>query len=242
MEIDYKVKLEIFEGPLDLLLFLIKRDEIDIYDISIERITRQYLEYLQAFKELNIDVAGEFVVMAANLIYLKSRSLLPADQQPPDEEADGDDPRWDLIRQLIEYKKFKEAAAELQTRALEQERIFIRDGGAPTGADEAPLRLAEVGIFQLINAFQNVIKRVEAREDLQEIFGDHFSVSDKIDIILKRVAANASVRFSELFGDIVSRVEIVVTFLALLELIRLKQVRAIQRNVFDEIEIAGAAA
>ena len=241
MEIDYKVKLEIFEGPLDLLLFLIKRDEIDIYDISIERITRQYLEYLQAFKELNIDIAGEFVVMAANLIYLKSRSLLPADQQPPDEEADENDPRWDLIRQLIEYKKFKEAASELQARALEQQRIFIRDGGAPSGANEEPLRLAEVGIFQLIHAFQNVIKRVEAREDLQEIFGEHYTVSDKIDIILKRVADNASVRFSELFGGIASRVEIVVTFLALLELIRLKQVRAIQRNVFDEIEIAGAA-
>jgi segregation and condensation protein A len=242
MEADYKVKLEIFEGPLDLLLFLIKRDEIDIYDISIERITRQYLEYLQAFKELNIDVAGEFVVMAANLIYLKSRSLLPVDQQPPDEEADEDDPRWDLIRQLIEYKKFKEAAAQLHARALEQELIFTRDGGAPTAMADAPLRLADVGIFQLINAFQTVIKRVEARENLQEIFGEHFTVSDKIEIILKRVADGASVRFTELFGDIVSRVEIVVTFLALLELIRLKQVRAIQRNVFDEIEIAAAAA
>jgi segregation and condensation protein A len=240
METDYKVKLEIFEGPLDLLLYLIKRDEIDIYDISLERITRQYLEYLQAFKELNIDVAGEFVVMAANLIYLKSRSLLPVDQQPPDDEADEDDPRWDLIRQLIEYKKFKEAAAQLHLRALEQERIFTRDGGAPV-ATETPLRLAEVGIFQLIHAFQNVIKRVEAREDLQEIFGDHFTVSDKIDIILKRVANGASIRFSELFGDIASRVEIVVTFLALLELIRLKQVRALQRGVFDEIEIAAAA-
>src|SRR5438132_557670 len=147
MEVDYKVKLEIFEGPLDLLLYLIKRDEIDIYDISIERITRQYLEYLQAFKELNIDVAGEFVVMAANLIYLKSRSLLPADQQPPDEEADEDDPRWELIRQLIEYKKFKEAAVQLHTRELEQERIFTRDGGA-TAAPEGSLRLGEVGIFQ----------------------------------------------------------------------------------------------
>ena len=104
METDYKVKLEVFEGPLDLLLYLIKRDEIDIYDISLERITKQYLEYLQAFKELNIDIAGEFIVMAANLIYLKSRSLLPVDQQPPDEEAAEDDPRWDLIRQLIEYK------------------------------------------------------------------------------------------------------------------------------------------
>lgn len=241
MEIDYKVKLEIFEGPLDLLLYLIKRDEIDIHDISLERITRQYLEYLQAFKELNIDVAGEFVVMAANLIYLKSRSLLPVDQQPPDEDADEDDPRWDLIRQLIEYKKFKEAAAQLHLRALEQERIFTRDGGSPVPA-EAPLRLADVGIFQLIHAFQNVIKRVEAREDLQEIFGEHFTVSDKIDTILKRVASGASVRFSELFGDIASRVEIVVTFLALLELIRLKQVRALQRGVFDEIEIAAAAA
>ena len=242
METDYKVKLEIFEGPLDLLLYLIKRDEIDIYEISIERITRQYLEYLQAFKELNLDIAGEFVVMAANLIYLKSRSLLPVDQQPPDEEAEEDDPRWDLIRQLIEYKKFKEAAAQLHARALEQECIFTRDGGATTTTADAPLRLAEVGIFQLIHAFQDVIKRVEARENLQEMFGEHFTVSDKIDIILERVADGASVRFTELFGDIASRVEIVVTFLALLELIRLKQVRAIQRNVFDEIEIAAAAA
>lgn len=241
METDYKVKLEVFEGPLDLLLYLIKRDEIDIYDISIERITRQYLEYLQAFKELKIDIAGEFVVMAANLIYLKSRSLLPLDQQPPEEDAEEDDPRWDLIRQLIEYKKFKEAAAQLHDRALEQERIFTRDGGS-AAISGAPLPLHEVGIFQLIHAFQEVIKRVEAREDLQEIFGERFSVSDKIEKILERVGDGAPVRFSELFGQIVSRVEIVVTFLALLELIRLNQVRAMQRKMFDEIEIAAIAA
>ena len=137
METEYKVRLEIFEGPLDLLLYLIKRDELDIYDISLERITQQYLEYLQAFKELNIDVAGEFVVMAANLIYLKSRSLLPADQQPPEEDVDEDDPRWDLIRQLIEYKKFKEAASHLQTRELEQERIFARDWRRRRARDRA---------------------------------------------------------------------------------------------------------
>src|SRR5215469_10646315 len=130
MEADYKVKLEVFEGPLDLLLYLIKQDEIDIYDISLERITGQYLEYLQAFKELNIELAGEFIVMAANLIYLKSRSLLPIDQQPPEDDAEEDDPRWDLIRQLIEYKKFKEAAAELHLRELKQERIFAREGGS----------------------------------------------------------------------------------------------------------------
>jgi segregation and condensation protein A len=240
MEGDYKVKLEVFEGPLDLLLYLIKQDEIDIYDISLERITRQYLEYLQAFKELNIELAGEFIVMAANLIYLKSRSLLPVDQQPPEEDAEEDDPRWDLIRQLIEYKKFKEAAAQLHLRELKQERIFAREGGS--SSVDVPLRLGEVGIFQLINAFQTVIKRMEAREDMQEIFGERFSVSEKIDTILKRVTAGAPIRFSDLFGSVVSRLEVAVTFLALLELIRLKQVRAIQRNIFDEIEIASAAA
>ena len=239
METDYKVKLEIFEGPLDLLLYLIKRDEIDIYEISLERLTRQYLEYLQAFKELNIDLAGEFIVMAANLIYLKSRSLLPLDQQPPEEDAEEDDPRWDLIRQLIEYKKFKEAAGQLHLRELEQEGIFTRETG-PASIDSGPLQLAEVGIFQLINAFQTVIKRVEERENLREIFGEHFSVSDKIELILQRIAGETAVPFSDLFSEIVSRVEIVVTFLALLELIRLKQVRAVQRSLFDQIEIVPA--
>ena len=238
MDADYKVKLEVFEGPLDLLLYLIKQDEIDIYDISIERITRQYLEYLQTFKELNIELAGEFIVMAANLIYLKSRSLLPIDQQPPAEEAEEDDPRWDLIRQLVEYKKFKEAAVNLHLREVEQETIFARE--ASPMLSENPLRLEEVGVFQLINAFQSVIKRIEARQEVQEIFGERFSVSEKIDAILRCVAAGATVRFSDLFGAIVSRVEVVVTFLALLELIRLKQVRATQKNVFAEIEIAAA--
>jgi segregation and condensation protein A len=177
--------------------------------------------------------------MAANLIYLKSRSLLPIDQQPPEEDAEEDDPRWDLIRQLIEYKKFKEAAEQLHLRELKQERIFARETGS--SSVDVPLRLGEVGIFQLINAFQTVIKRVEARQDVQEIFGERFSVSEKIDTILKRVADGAPVRFSELFGAVVSRIEVAVTFLALLELIRLKQVRAIQKNIFDEIEIASAA-
>jgi segregation and condensation protein A len=240
MDSDYKVKLEVFEGPLDLLLYLIKQDEIDIYDISLERITSQYLEYLQAFKELNIELAGEFIVMAANLIYLKSRSLLPRDQQPPEEDAAEDDPRWELIRQLIEYKKFKEAAAELNLRALEQERVFIREAGS--SPEPEPLRLGEVGIFQLISAFQTVIKRMEARQDMQEIFSERFSVSEKIDSILQRVATGTRFRFSDLFSGAASRIEVVVTFLALLELIRLKQVRALQKNVFEEIEITAATA
>ena len=161
--------------------------------------------------------------------------------QPPEEDADEQDPRWELIRQLIEYKKFKEAAAELNFRALEQERIFVREAGS-TSALQEPLRLGEVGIFQLISAFQTVMKRVEARQDVQEIFSERFSVSEKIDSILQRVATGTRLRFSDLFGAAASRVEVVVTFLALLELIRLKQVRALQKNLFDEIEIAAATA
>src|SRR5437588_65093 len=178
--------------------------------------------------------------MAANLLYLKSRSLLPVDLQLPDEEAEDDDPRWDLIRQLIEYKKFKEAAALLQDRALQQENIFDRTGVAPSQR-ESRLQLGEVGIFQLINAFQNAIKRVEARQELQEIFGENFTVSDKIEAILLRVSEGATLKFSDLFAAMQSRVEIVVTFLALLELMRLKQVRATQSDPFGEIEIAAAA-
>jgi segregation and condensation protein A len=179
--------------------------------------------------------------MAANLIYLKSRSLLPRDQQPPEEDADEDDPRWELIRQLIEYKKFKEAAVELNQRALEQERIFVREA-AFTSAIQEPLKLGEVGIFQLIGAFQTVMKRIEARQDVQEIFSERFTVSEKIDSILQRIASGNRLRFSDLFGEAASRIEVVVTFLALLELIRLRQVRAIQENVFEEIEIAPAPA
>src|SRR6476469_10116155 len=126
MPSDYKVKIEVFEGPLDLLLYLIKKEEVDIYSVSIARITGQYLEYLDTFRMLDLEIAGEFVVMAATLIYIKSRSLLPVHQQPPDEEAEEEDPRWDLIRQLIEYKKFKDAAFQLHQRELLREGLIAR--------------------------------------------------------------------------------------------------------------------
>ena len=236
MENDYKVKLEVFEGPLDLLLYLIKKDEIDIYDIPIERITRQYLEYLDAFKILDLDVAGDFVVMAANLIYIKSRSLLPKDQQPPDEAAEEDDPRWELVRQLIEYKKFKDAAAHLQRRELDREGLFPRMAEKPELVAERPL--GEVSIFDLINAFNIALKRLHAPENLREIFEENFTVSDKIDLIMKMTAAGVSLRFSELFANVASRTEVVVTFLAVLELIRLKQLRVTQTGEFGEIELS----
>ena len=233
---EYKVRLEVFEGPLDLLLYLIKQDEVDIYEISIERITQQYLEFMDAFKVLDLEVAGEFVVMAANLIYIKSRSLLPAHVQPPEAEAEEDDPRWDLIRQLVEYKKFKDAAAQLSQREVEQSNLF---GRMQEPADQAPERpLGEVSVFDLINAFNKVLKRIaEKSEDLREIFEENFTVSDKIDLIMKLTSSGVPLKFTELFANAASRTEVVVTFLALLELVRLKQLSLAQDGAFGEIEL-----
>jgi segregation and condensation protein A len=239
MSQEYKVKLEVFEGPLDLLLYLIKKDEVDIYDISLERITAQYLEFMEAFKVLDLELAGEFVVMAANLIYLKSRALLPASVQPPEEEAEEEDPRWDLIRQLVEYKKFKDAAAQLSQRELEQSNQFVRMADSPEAAPERPL--GDVSVFDLINAFNKVLKRLASKsEDLREIFEENFTVSDKIDFLMKMTASGVPLKFTELFANAASRTEIVVTFLALLELIRLKQLKAVQPETFGEIELRRA--
>jgi segregation and condensation protein A len=237
--VEYKVKLEVFEGPLDLLLYLIKRDEVDIYDISIERITSQYLQYMEAFHVLNIDLAGEFIVMAANLLYIKSRTLLPKDLQMAEIDAEDDDPRWELIRQLIEYKKFKEAAEKLRTREQMQEMLFPRAPATPEmPAPDENLLVAEVGIFDLINAFQKVLKRIDSKkEDLREIFAENYTVGDKIDFLLRVTSSGVSIRFEECFEGAASRAEIVVTFLAMLELIRLKQLRVKQENQFDDIWI-----
>ena len=233
---EYKVRLEVFEGPLDLLLYLIKKDEVDIYDISIERITQQYLEFMDAFKVLDLEVAGEFVVMAANLIYIKSRSLLPVHVQPPEEEAEEDDPRWDLIRQLVEYKKFKDAAAQLSQRELDQSNLFTRLPDGPEQMAERPL--GEVSVFDLIAAFNKILKRIGERSaDLREIFEENYTVSDKIDLIMKMMAPGVPLMFTELFASAASRTEVVVTFLALLELVRLKQLALAQDGAFGEIEL-----
>ncbi len=234
---EYKVKLEVFEGPLDLLLYLIKKDEVDIYSISIERVTKQYLEYMDAFQMLNVELAGEFIVMAANLLYIKSRMLLPVDQQMPEEDAEEDDPRWELIRQLIEYKKFKEAAERLRLKELEAENLFSRSPSTPELEPDAALMVGEVGIFDLIRAFQNILKRIEEKgsEDLREIFEENFTVADKIDYILRVATPRVPIRFEELFAEAATRTEVVVTFLALLELIRLKQMRVAQEEAFGEI-------
>ena len=238
MESDLKVKLEVFEGPLDPLLYLVKKDEVDIYDISIERITSQYLEYLEAFEVLHIEIAGEFLVMAANLLYIKSRTLLPKDQQMPDEETEEEDPRWELIRQLIEYRKFKEAASHLRDQEELQAALFPRavslDPAHAPVLDET-MMLGDVGIFDLINAFQKALKRLPVEEKPGEIREETYTVTDRINHLMHRIDRGVSVRFEELFGEATTRNELVVTFLALLELIRMKQFRVRQEEQFAEI-------
>lgn len=231
---DYKVRLDIFEGPLDLLLYLIKKDEIDVYDVSIERITSQYLAYIETFKALNIELASEFIVMAANLMYLKSRELLPKDLQPPDAEAEEDDPRWELIRQLVEYKKFKDAAQFLGVRDSEGAEFFATVPEAPDLTAPAE-GMAQIGIFDLIRAFQKVLKRFEDVHTLREIVDDRWTVSDKIDHLLATVPVGARLPFLGLFSEATSRSEVIVTFLAMLELMKLHFLEVEQSGVLGEI-------
>jgi segregation and condensation protein A len=236
MEDAYKVRLEIFEGPLDLLLYLVKKDEVEINEVSLERITRQYLDYMDAFKLLNVDLASEFIVMAANLMYIKSRTLLPKHDQPPEEDAEEDDPRWELIRQLIEYKKFKDAAGFLDHRARLAANIFPAQPEALTPPpDPGPVGMPEVGIFDLIRAFQKVLDKVRV-PDLREIADDRFTVSDKIDYLLDLMPREQGpVRFSSLFASATSRDEIIVTFIAVLELMKLRHLRVTQDHLLGEI-------
>jgi segregation and condensation protein A len=233
----YKVKLDVFEGPLDLLLYLVRKDEVDIYDISIERITRQYLEYLEAMESIDVEIGGEFIVMAANLLYIKSRTLLPVDLQGPvEEEGEEEDPRWELIRQLIEYKKFKEAAGDLRDREELRTKLFGRTPSAPPPDGGATLLAGEVGALDLISAFQRVLERLEKRKGAErEIEADRFTVSEKIEYVLKILPESEPLKFEELFAGQTTRGELVATFLALLELVRLRHVQVEQDGAFGDI-------
>jgi segregation and condensation protein A len=191
---------------------------------------------------LDLEIAGEFLVMASTLMYIKSRELLPVEQQVQVEgEEDGDDPRWELIRQLVAYKKFKDAAASLQVLEARQEDVFPRMPGKLQFESEPATPRPDVSIFDLVNAVNSVLKRFTQREDLRDIFEDKWSVSEKIEYLLRTLSEQSRMTFSQLFEGVTSRSEVVVTFLALLELIRLKQLTAIQNEAFGEIEICRAA-
>ena len=233
---EYKVALEVFEGPLDLLLYLIKRTEIDIYNIPIEQITKQYMEYMNVMRMLDLNIAGEFIVMAATLMMIKSRMLLPADERP-DLEEEEDDPRWDLVRQLLEYKKYKEAAQRLEELEMLRQNVFHLGAENVVTAPEDPgAVLQEISLFDLISAFNEVLKRAKP-EEIGEIYAERFTVADKIETILATLKSTKRVAFSSLFSGMAARHEIVCTFLAVLELIRLHQVKAKQSGVFGEIHV-----
>jgi segregation and condensation protein A len=226
---EYKVKFEVFEGPLDLLLYLIKKEEVDIYQVNLTRMATQFIEYIDTMRMLDLDVAGEFLVMAATLMYIKSRELLPVEQQvQPGEEEEGEDPRWELIRQLVEYKKFKDAAAQLQMLEATQENTYARVAPKPVFKEELSTGRPEASLFDLINAVNAVLQRVTRTEDSREIYQDQWTVSSKIEYLLRLSSERPTVRFSELFADARSRTEVVVTFLAVLELIKLRQLVAVR--------------
>ncbi len=231
---DYKVRLDVFEGPLDLLLYLIKKEEVDIYNIPIERITRQYLEYIHLMRMLDLNIAGEFLVMAATLMMIKSRMLLPAEDRPPLEEEE-EDPRWELVQRLVEYKKFKDVAAELQKREQWQENVFAlgREAMNPE-TDDTGLTLQDVSLFDLIRAFNEVLQHAKP-ETIGEITGPLYTVPDQMDLILEVLRQRREVRFMEFFQPGADRHEIICTFLAMLELIRLGQIHVTQTEPFGDI-------
>ncbi len=235
---DYRVQFEVFEGPLDLLLYLVKKEEVDIYEVNLTKIATQFLEHIEVMRQLDLEVAGEFMVMASTLMYIKSRELLPVDQQvQADGEDEGEDPRWELIRQLVEYKKFKDAAAQLQVRELAQDAVFPRQPGPLEFESDQPPPKVQVSLFDLIGAVSAILKRVQQSEPSRDVFEDRWTVSEKIELLRLSLRENPRTHFSALFAGTTTRTEVVVTFLAVLELIRLKVLAAVQDQAFGEIQI-----
>jgi segregation and condensation protein A len=236
-ELPYQVRIENFEGPLDLLLHLIKKNEINIYDIPIAMIAQQYLSYIEAMKDLNLTVAGEFLVMAATLLQIKSKMLLPVEESAEDDE-DGPDPREELVRRLLEYKAFKEAARQLDTQERMWREIYSRPAAsveADTESDET--MLDNIGLFDLVDALQGVLNRNPGKQ-LLEIIPDNLTVRDRMNVILETLEGQESTGFETLFEASCHRMVIIVTFLALLELIRLRTVRVHQAENFGPILVS----
>lgn len=233
----YEIKLDIFEGPLDLLLYLIRKNEIDIYNIPIALITEQYLEYLDIMRSLNLDLAGEYLVLAATLIHIKSRLLLPP-VEGEEEGEEGEDPRTELVRQLLEYQAFKEAALSLDTRPLLNRDVFTRGAPAeePAAAEQEEEVMIEVGVFELVQAFRVVISGLDRSEDMA-IDTEKMSLTDRINEIMERLTEEKELTFTDLLAERTDRKRIVYTFLAILELMKLRMIRAYQLGPFGVIRL-----
>ncbi|MCK9432563.1 MAG: segregation/condensation protein A [Candidatus Omnitrophica bacterium] len=234
---NYKVRLDMFEGPLDLLLYLVKKDHLNIYDIPIAKVTQQYLEYINLMQLLDLNIVGEFLVMAATLMQIKSKMLLPAEEAAPEEEQE--DPRAELVKRLLEYEKFKQVADNLKEREIRQQDVFKRpktevpEGDNESGKQEVYF---EASIFDLINAFSQALKDVP-REVFYEVVKDQYTVEQKVHDILHLLLIQTEIRLSELFANARNKLEIIVIFLAILELAKMKEIIVRQGVEFEEIVI-----
>lgn len=233
----YKLKLDIFEGPLDLLLYLIKKNDLDITEISISEVTGQYMSYIEMMQLLDLNIVGDFLVIAATLMQIKSRMLLPPD--PANEEELEEDPRSELVRRLQEYKKFKEIAGTLQEKEQKRKDYFARavdEEMRKQLVDESKEVYFEASLFDLINALSDALNKAP-EEVIHEIITEEYTVEQKIHDILHVVLEEAQVSLKGLFQKAKSKMEMIVTFLAVLELIRLKEIKAVQKRHFEDIEI-----
>jgi len=229
----YNIKIPVFEGPFDLLLHLIRENKIDIYDIPIALITGRYLRYIEMMKELNLEIAGEFLVMAATLIQIKSRMLLPPDEEVSSEEEE--DPRLELVNRLLEYQAFKEAASNLRKREEEWMNVFHKE----PASDDTELCLFDLNLFDLLGAFKKILDT--ASPELISITKEILTVKDKMSIIMEMLEGQEAIRFEEIFKEGVTRIQLIVTFVALLELIRLGLAKAYQEKEFENIWVINPA-
>lgn len=227
------IRLDAFEGPLDLLLHLIKHEEIDIWNIPIARVTEQYLVYLDLMKDLNINLAGEWLVMAATLIYIKSRMLLPPDPSVQTEPPAEEDPRTELVYQLLEHQKFKNAAQMLYTREEVENAVWNKP---PEEVLEDGAEVVSVTLFDVLKAFQAVVARFEAQQQM-EVDQEEVTIEQKLAEIRRLLLVHDTIQFSNFFVQVKSKRHLIVTFLALLELVRMREIWLYQKKTFDEIYI-----
>lgn len=241
LEPKYHIRMPIFDGPMELLLHLIRKSEVDIHDIPIADITKQYLEILEVMQELNLDLAGEFLLMAATLIHIKSKMLLPPPHEDGTEDEESEDPRAVLVARLLEYERYKEAAQQLHQQEEIRNATWARPDTTqlpPEGVDpqEAQESLIEVDLFELISAFREVLERVRQRADL--VFErEAISIEEMIRRLDERLEAKAQCTFVELFSDAADRPTVIVTFLAILEMVRLRKLKIYQQQLFGTIHV-----